>query len=77
MPDPHSVASPHPDYQILAQFDVLRDGWVYRVFGPEAAWYGSFGTAEEAIAFVRDSTDAPDAAVAADRVNEPSSVIKI
>ena len=76
MPDPHSVASPHPAYQILAHFDALRAGWVYRVFGPAAAWYGSFGTAEEAIAFVRDSTEPPDAAVAIERVNEPSSALK-
>lgn len=66
MSTPFSVASPHPAFQILAQFDVPRERWVFRVFGPEAAWYGSFGSAEDAIAFVRDSTEPPASAVAAE-----------
>jgi len=65
MSTPYSVASPNAAFQILAQFDAARERWVYRVFGPQAAWYGSFLSAEAAIAFVRDSTEPPDEAVAA------------
>jgi hypothetical protein len=69
MPDPYSVASPHPAYQILAQFNAPRACWVFRVFGPDAAWYGTFRTVEEAVAFVRDSTEPPNATVAAELAN--------
>ena len=47
MPDPYSVASPHPAYQIVAQFHAPGERWVYRVFGPEAAWCGTFKSAAD------------------------------
>jgi len=61
MPDPYSVASPHPAYQIVAQFHAPGERWVYRVFGPEAAWCGTFRSAAEAVAFVRHSIEPPAA----------------
>jgi hypothetical protein len=63
MSDAHAIASPHPAYHIFAQFHDTSGRWVYRVFGPETIWSGTFASAHEAIAFVVRSTetDAPEA----------------
>lgn len=56
MSDVDAIASPHAAFHIVSYLDGATGRWAYRVFGPEAAWFGNFASAHEAVAFIERST---------------------